>query len=147
MSSEDRSVSVANTHGRLHLDETSIYQLVALVCTSERVSVTDLSIVLSDHATVHTLNKSYLNHDYETDVLSFPLNAPTDTDVIDGEIYVDLDTAEERCAEFDNSFQQEAFRYVIHGLLHLIGYEDSTAEEKATMKSREDFYLNAMAKL
>ncbi|MEM8485409.1 MAG: rRNA maturation RNase YbeY [Bacteroidota bacterium] len=128
------------------MEETTLHKLVALACTGENFSLEDLSIVLSDHATVRELNVSYLNHDYNTDVLSFPLNDPEVSQTVDGEIYVDLDTAAERCAEFGVTFEEEACRYVVHGLLHLMGYLDDTAEGKATMRSREDLYLAMLRK-
>ncbi len=142
----DTRISVANTHPQRHLEETALHKLVALACTGERFTLEDLSIVLSDHATVRELNVTYLNHDYNTDVLSFPLNDPTASRTVDGEIYVDLDTAAERCAEFGVSFEEEASRYVVHGLLHLMGYLDDTAAGKEAMRSREDQYLGMLFK-
>lgn len=97
--------------------------------------------MLSDHATVHELNRDFLSHDYETDVLSFPLSDNPDTSVVDGEVYVDLDTAHERCSEFGVTFKAETYRYVVHGLLHLLGYEDDTPALKNEMRQKEDFYL------
>ena len=63
--------------------------------------------------------------------------------IIDGEVYVDLDMALERAPEFHSDFETEAFRYVLHGILHLLGYDDQTAELKAEMRGLEDKYLSA----
>ena len=144
MSSPDTRVVVANTHPKRRLDEITVHRLVAIVCTGEQFTLEDLSIVLSDHPTVRELNVTYLNHNYNTDVLSFPLNNPEASRQIDGEVYVDLDTAAERCAEFGVSFEEEASRYIIHGLLHLMGYLDDTNAGKAAMQSREDLYLDML---
>ena len=137
-------LEVAYTHTSLTLDESAIHKLVAFVCTGEQFTLDTLSIVLADHQTVRELNVSYLQHDYNTDVLSFPFNDPVASKAVDGEVYVDLDTAQERCAEFGVTFEEEAYRYIIHGLLHLMGYLDDTAAGKAAMKSREDHYLKML---
>lgn len=101
-----------------------------------------VSIVLADHAQVLQLNRDYLGHDYHTDVLSFDLSAP-EGEAVEGEVYVDLDTAAERHREFDTAFETEALRYVAHGVLHLMGYDDATDEGKSIMRAFEDRYLRA----
>lgn len=84
------------------------------------------------------MNRSFLDHDYHTDVLAFDLS---EDEGVDGEIYVDLDTAAERCEEFGATFDHETARYVLHGLLHLLGYRDKQEEDQVLMKQREDEYL------
>jgi rRNA maturation RNase YbeY len=59
-------------------------------------------------------------------------------------VYVDLDTAAERHEEFDTSFEEEARRYVAHGVLHLVGYDDRDADEQAVMRRLEDRFLAAV---
>lgn len=103
-----------------------------------------MSVVLSDHETVRRLNQSYLDHDYNTDVLSFSLREDDDAADVEGEVYVDLDTAAERHDEFDTTFEREAYRYVVHGVLHLLGYDDKTEEGQQTMREKEDQYLDAV---
>ena len=103
----------------------------------------DLSVVLADHATVLALNQTYLAHDYLTDVLSFDLRED-ETETVEGEIYIDLDTAVERHSEFGTSFIKEVYRYAVHGLLHLIGYDDATPEMKAQMRALENRYLEGL---
>lgn len=115
--------------------------LIVAICNGEKAQVHDLSIVLADHQTVRQLNQSYLNHDYDTDVLSFPLN-DTEATGVDGEVYIDLDTARERHEEFGVSFEEEVLRYTAHGVLHLIGYEDDTPDKKEQMRVLENHYLS-----
>lgn len=109
----------------------------------EGFSTVNLSIVLTDHETVRALNKAHLGRDYVTDVLAFDLSSPEarDRNVLEGEIYVDLDTAFERSPEFETSFDEEVRRYVIHGLLHLMGYRDDDPERREEMKRLENLYL------
>ncbi|MEM9996307.1 MAG: rRNA maturation RNase YbeY [Bacteroidota bacterium] len=135
-------VHVEHAHPTRALDDTTVRATVTRVLNGEGFTVRDISIVLADHATVLDLNRAWLDHDYTTDVLSFNL----DEDVlaegfVEGEVYVDLDTAAERAPEFGTTFETEALRYVIHGVLHLVGYDDATPEQKATMHALEDRYL------
>lgn len=146
MSLSDYDIEITSIHPDHHLDENRILRLIVDICNGERARLLELSLVLADHQTVRELNQSYLNHDYDTDVLSFPLNAPEESGVVDGEVYVDLDTARERHEEFGVSFQEEALRYIAHGVLHLIGYEDDTPDKKELMHRLENQYLRAATK-
>lgn len=132
-------LEITQTHPTRSVDETALTARIRQVLTAEATPVTALGIILTDHQTVHTLNKTYLGHDYQTDVLAFPLGDAPGT--VDGEIYVDLDMAAERAPEFGTSYEAEVHRYVIHGLLHLIGYSDHTPEAQAHMRALEDRYL------
>lgn len=91
--------------------------------------------------TVRRLNRKYLGHDYDTDVLSFEIDRTADG--LEGEVYVDVETAAERCSEFGSQEREEIERYTIHGLLHLAGYDDDTAENKDRMHVLENLYLKA----
>lgn len=137
---EAERIDITVDHPTRTIDVEHLRTLLLRVIEGEGGTLQALSIVLSDHATVHDLNREYLAHDYETDVLSFSMSEGTENEV-DGEVYVDLDTAHERCAEFDSSYEEEAARYAVHGLLHLLGYDDATPDEKAKMRAREDAYL------
>ena len=143
---DNSPITVSNTHEQLVLDDEAVIKLALVVCAGERVEIDELSIVLADHQTVRELNKTYLSHDYNTDVLSFSLSDPNHKN-LDGEVYIDLDTAHERHQEFNTSFEMEAYRYITHGLLHLMGYEDATVAQKDAMRSKEDLYLDQFAKL
>ena len=140
------SLSIEQDHPSRTLDESVLEEVIRHVLAAEDATLVYLSVVLTDHATVRRLNRSYLDHDYNTDVLSFSLRNETsasDSLMVEGEVYVDLDTARERCEEFDATFEREACRYVIHGLLHLLGYDDATESAQETMRRREDEYLQA----
>lgn len=141
-------LSIEQDHPSRTLDASTLEQVIRHVLAAEEATLVHLSVVLTDHATVRRLNQSYLDHDYNTDVLSFSLRdepALTDAPVVEGEVYVDLDTAAERHDEFDTSFEREAYRYVVHGLLHLLGYDDATESGRETMRQKEDQYLDAAA--
>lgn len=129
-------------HPTRRVDPAALRRLLRHVLDEEGRTVAEVTVVLTDHATVLALNRSYLQHDYHTDVLSFPLHESPDAPV-EGEVYVDLDTAAERHTEFGARFDEEVYRYAVHGLLHLLGYDDATPADRATMRTLEDRYLAA----
>ena len=145
------SLSIEQAHPSRRLDDATLRQVIRHVLTAEGATLVHLSVVLAGHETVRRLNRSYLNHDYNTDVLSFSLRDGPSPDSsgadeqVEGEVYVDLDTAAERHEEFDTSFEQEVHRYIIHGVLHLLGYDDATEPGQETMRQKEDHYLDAIA--
>ena len=135
----ESGLEVATDHDRLTLEEARVAAVVDAICRSEGVRVESLSVVLGGHALVHDINREWLGHDYETDVVSFVLDeAARARGALDGEVYVDLDTAEERAPEFGTTFEAEALRYVAHGVLHLAGHDDATDEQRAAMRVLED---------
>ncbi|MEL6613404.1 MAG: rRNA maturation RNase YbeY, partial [Bacteroidota bacterium] len=136
-------IAVVLAHAKRTLDSDIVIAAVQRALYSEGFTARDVSIVLADHATVLDLNRAWLDHDYTTDVLSFNLDEEALAEgVVEGEVYVDLDTAAERAPEFGTTFDAEALRYVVHGVLHLVGYDDATPDEKAAMHALEDRYLS-----
>ncbi|MEL7168117.1 MAG: rRNA maturation RNase YbeY [Bacteroidota bacterium] len=137
------AIAVVLAHAKRTLDSDIVIAAVQRALYSEGFTARDVSIVLADHATVLDLNRAWLDHDYTTDVLSFNLDEEALAEgVVEGEVYVDLDTAAERAPEFGTTFDAEALRYVVHGVLHLVGYDDATPDEKAAMHALEDRYLS-----
>jgi len=121
------------------VDLPRLIRLAEHVLEAEGTVWTGIGIVLTRHDRLRTLNRDFLKHDLNTDVLSFLLE--TSDAGIEGEIYVDLETAIERHAEFDSSIEKEIERYVVHGLLHLTGHKDDTPEKKEKMHALESNYL------
>jgi rRNA maturation RNase YbeY len=138
------SLSVENIHPSRTLPAETVERLVRHVLDAEDATPVHVSVVLAGHDTVRRLNAEYLDHDYNTDVLSFSLREEASLEAVEGEVYVDLDTAAERHEEFDTSFEREAGRYVVHGVLHLLGYDDATEDGQQAMRTREDQYLDAV---
>lgn len=135
-------VEIHQEHPTLRLDEDRVRAVVEAVCAGEGVRLASLSVVLGGHRLVHDLNRQWLGHDYETDVVSFVLDEDAQArGEIDGEVYVDLDTAAERAPEFGATMAHEARRYVVHGLLHLVGHDDATEAQRTAMRALEDRYL------
>lgn len=118
-------------------DASRLSRLAALVFSGEGCDLASLGIIFADHEAVLALNSEWLGHDWHTDVISFLL----EEDPIEGEVYIDVETAQERHAEFDVTVQEELERYAVHGMLHLCGYDDATEEQRDAMRALEDRYL------
>ena len=88
------------------------------------------------------INKEFLNHDTLTDVITFDYSTLNE---ISGEIFISIDRVRENASEFQQSFEVEIRRVMIHGLLHLCGYNDKTTKEKSLMSDRENFYLDSFS--
>ena len=95
-------------------------------------------MIFVDAPTLLQMNRDFLGHDYHTDVITFPLEERP----LEGEIYIDLDTAAAQAREYGVRFQLEVRRLVIHGMLHLLGYDDATPTLRAEMSALEDRFLS-----
>lgn len=109
------------------------------VLSGEGVLRATVSLAIVDDPTMHRLNRDYLQHDYPTDVLSFVLDR--DEGMLDGEIIVSADTAASSCSEYGWSSAEELALYVIHGTLHLVGYDDHSPADRRRMRAQEREYL------
>ena len=136
--SPDSAVVIGNEHPHLELDPDLVERLVDQVLEGEKKRIRRLDIILTHAQQLRSLNRDWKGVDYDTDVLSFSLGHGP---MIEGEVYVSLDFAEQYCQAYRATFIQEACRYIVHGLLHLLGYHDSTPEEKQIMRKKEDEYL------
>ncbi len=88
------------------------------------------------------INRDFLQKEHLTDILTFPLS--TRSDIISGEIFISIDRVLENASAFQSSFEKEFGRVLIHGVLHLIGYNDHKDMEKQVMRSKEDYYLSLL---
>lgn len=87
------------------------------------------------------INQDYLEHDTYTDIITFNY---CDEDVISGDIFISIDRVEENAKTFNTGFENELYRVMIHGILHLIGYNDKSEQEQSIMRTKEDFYLSLL---
>ncbi len=100
--------------------------------------VGDLNIIFTDDETLYKMNVEYLNHDYYTDVITFNYN---EANYISGDIFISVDRVRENARIYSQSFEDELHRVIIHGVLHLLGFDDKTEDEQKQMREKEDFYL------
>lgn len=105
----------------------------------------ELSIIFCSDDGLLEINKQFLDHDYYTDIITFPIEE-TNT-VFEAELYISIDRVKDNAEELSKTFENELNRVIIHGVLHLCGYGDKTSEEITEMRSKEDFYINLLSSL
>ena len=111
-----------------------------LVAESEVKRLGDISIIFCSDPYILDINQRYLQHDYFTDIITFDY---CEGKVLSGDLFISIDTVRENAAEYGAaSFEEELNRVMVHGLLHLIGYDDHTPAEQQEMRSKEDYYLS-----
>lgn len=129
------AVTVINAHRRYRIPKKRIARYVQRVIGKKKANIT---VIFIDSRYSKAINRHYLNHNFTTDVISFALES---TPVLEGEIYVNLDRARMQAREYGVSFANEAARLVIHGALHLIGYDDATTRKQRVMKNIENMHV------
>lgn len=107
----------------------------------EKGSLGDLNFIFCSDSYLHGINKKYLNHDTLTDIITFD-NRHDLKEPIAGEIYISIDRVRQNAPVFQNSFDNELHRVLIHGVLHLLGYKDKKTSDKALMRKKEEAYLS-----
>jgi rRNA maturation RNase YbeY len=109
------------------------------VIKKEKKTVGDITYIFCDDDYLLERNKEFLDHNTLTDIITF--NYCIDNN-ISSDIMISIDRVKENSTTFENSFNEELKRVMIHGILHLIGYNDKSDKEKELMKEKENFYLN-----
>ena len=133
------SVTIHNDFDdKLKINKDAICKLSTEVFKREKFNNSQIDIILTDKKFLNSLKKKYFNMDVFTDVMAFNLG---DDKNIDGEIYISIDDVLENSKLFSKSFNDEFKRIIIHGILHLCGYDDKTKKEKENMTLLEEKYL------
>ena len=126
----------------LEFDAAPLISAVQAIADDHHVKIAEISIAVVDDPTIRVLNRQYLNHDYETDVISFVLDWNEECSRLLGQLIVSTDTATTLAAEIGGTMQDELLLYVVHGMLHLVGYDDKQPALAAKMREAEKVYLN-----
>ena len=119
-------------------NESKIADWIKSVIEENDKQLTTLNFILTSDKEVHRINKQYLQHDTYTDIITFPMS---ETEVIKGDIFVSIDRIKDNAKKLNVKFENELHRVLIHGVLHLIGYDDKTPELKQAMRNEEDACL------
>lgn len=123
------------------VDQERLRMAVQHVLEEAGVENAEVSVAVVDDATIWRLNREHLQHDYPTDVLSFRLDDETDDEPLEGQLVVSYEMASARAAEFEWSPADELLLYVIHGALHLVGYDDHERQDLQEMRAAEQRHL------
>lgn len=109
------------------------------VAESESKRLGDVAIIFCSDHYILDVNIKYLQHDYFTDIITFDY---CEGNVLSGDLFISIDSVRENAAFYQTEFSQELNRVIVHGLLHLIGYDDHTPEDIAVMRTKENYYLS-----
>ena len=110
------------------------------VAEAEGTQLFNINYIFCSDVYLHRVNVEYLNHDTLTDVITFPYSQPPQP--IESDIFISVDRCRANPKIYGNSFNTEIHRVMVHGLLHLLGYNDKTKKQKAEMSAKEDYYLS-----
>ncbi len=116
-----------------------INQWIKSAIEKEKCVLKCLTYVFCSDESLLKRNIQYLHHHSLTDIITFDLSE--EKGVIEGEIYISIDRVQENSLKFSKTFEDELHRVLIHGVLHLAGYRDKKADQKAKMRKKEDYYL------
>lgn len=116
------------------LNTRKLIQWIEGIIAQHKKSAGGINIIFCDDEYLQKLNKKFLQHDYYTDIISFPLG----TEYIEGELYISIDRVKENAKNLKIDFEWEILRVIIHGILHFLGYSDKTKAEIKKIRSAED---------
>ena len=120
-------------------DDSAIAAWLLGVCSSEAKKPSDISYIFCSDDYLLEMNRQYLNHDYYTDVITFDYCTE---DHVSGDIFISIDRVVDNAQNMGVSSNDELHRVMVHGLLHLLGYQDKEPSDKEQMTAKEDFYLS-----
>jgi len=143
-------IEFAVRHRLLRINRRGLARLACSVLERERVAKAEISVAIVDDAQIHAVNRDFLGHDYPTDVISFLLDGDGERGTqsarvsrgrtgksIDGEIVISAETALRNAARYRVGPDRELALYLVHGILHLCGYDDRSPGERRLMRRRE----------
>ena len=115
-----------------------------MVAASEIRSLGDINIIFCSDNYILDVNMKYLQHDYFTDIITFDY---CEQKVLSGDLFISVDSVRENSVYYGTEFEDELNRVIVHGLLHLIGYDDHSEEDVKVMREKENYYLEMRKKL
>ncbi|MCR4910580.1 MAG: rRNA maturation RNase YbeY [Bacteroidales bacterium] len=115
-----------------------------MVAASELRKIGDINIIFCSDNYILDVNMKYLQHDYFTDIITFDY---CEKDILSGDLFISIDSVRENALFYGTEFPEELSRVMVHGVLHLIGYDDHTEEDIKTMRSKENYYLDLRKQL
>ena len=110
-----------------------------MVAESEIKRIGDISIIFCSDNYILDVNMKYLQHDYFTDIITFDYS---EGDRLSGDLFISIDSVRENAKLYKTEFNEELNRVMVHGILHLIGYDDHTQKDQKLMRTKENYYLS-----
>ncbi len=123
--------------------EGKIFDWIRAVAADYGKKLGDITYIFCDDERILAVNREFLQHDYYTDIITFDYSAGN---TIAGDIFISLDTVQSNAEDIGVTFEEELYRIIIHGILHLTGQEDKTPETRAEMTRKENLALSKFPK-
>lgn len=124
----------------LSINKREVHSLIASLKKEFELTIIFLSISFINSTELQKINRVYLKHNFETDVITF--NYSKELKDIDGEILISFEEAKYNAKKFNVSYGEELCRLVIHGILHLLNFDDKDRKRKKIMKQEEKKLIN-----
>ena len=134
------SIAITNRQKTLPVDRRRIRLSLRAILRYADIADARLSVAVVDDPTIAALHEKFLDDPTPTDVLSFVLERSAG--LLEGEVVASADTAQRCATRYGNTPERELLLYVIHGALHLVGYDDATPQQRAVMRRKEKKYLH-----
>ena len=142
-------IDISDQQSLLAVPLERLREVIDRVLTEESIEAAQISLALVDDSAIHRINREFLGHDYPTDVISFHLNPESDIESpqgsevkqLEGELVVSTETALREAHAHGWTAEDELILYVVHGLLHLCGYDDLNDQARPVMRQRERHML------
>lgn len=119
-------------------------QWLKYVAESEIKKIGQINIIFCSDNYILDINQKYLQHDYFTDIITFDY---CEGNYLSGDLFISIDTVKENSNFYNTEFEEELNRVMVHGVLHLIGYDDHSDEDKLIIRSKENYYLDLRSHL
>lgn len=136
-------IQVHNEIDNINLSREKLTELTGWLCDEIKLPIETLDIIFTDDEKLREMHEKFLDDKDYTDVMTFNLGTE---DVIEGEIFISSDRAQENALRYDVSLEVEICRLIIHACLHLAGYEDNNESNRQRMKKKEEDFLSIVSK-
>ena len=134
-------LEVLDEQDELVVDRAKVRTVCEQILDDAGIRSGKINVILVDSDTIQQYNRDFLQHDTPTDTISFPLEDRRSEGSLEGEVLACTEVAKSRAAEFSWTAEEELLLYVVHGMLHLVGFDDATPEQQTAMQEKERSYL------
>lgn len=122
-------------------DKRKLKSWIERICLIEKRVIGNLNFIFTSNDKILDINIQYLSHNYLTDIITFSFNTEN---IVSGDIFICIEKVKENSISYNTTFYEELHRVIIHGVLHLTGYDDITSKKQQVMRSREDEALKTL---
>ena len=120
-------------------DKSKLKKWIKEVVGKEGSTIAELNFIFCDDDCLLEKNKTFLKHDTLTDIITFDYS---EKNTLTGDVYISIERVKENSQNYGVSYENELHRVIIHGVLHLLGYNDKNEKQQKEMREKEDFYLS-----